>query len=143
VVGRRDASGNVLAINLARADLTGANLREANLEGANLEGAILKYANLRETILADADLTDADLTLANLLGADLAGAWLYGTIFDRANLAADLTEVRSLYAAKLAGAVLDAATWPVDVPVPEGWKRGASGRWLERTDTGSGLTGAS
>jgi hypothetical protein len=71
VIGRRDATRDILPIdltraNLTRADLLGADLTAVNLARANLTGASLLDANLTRAIL-----TGADLTGANLIGANL------------------------------------------------------------------------
>jgi uncharacterized protein YjbI with pentapeptide repeats len=138
---------------LAGADLTEANLSEANLDGADLTGADLTDAYLRSAGFSDANITGAylagaflngaDLTEANLGRADLTNAHLFGanltaTNLTRANLSrADLSRA-DLSETNLSEANLTGATWPKDVPVPEGWKRDTSSGQLVSADTGSG-----
>jgi Pentapeptide repeats (8 copies) len=123
VVGRRAAKRDIQPIDLTRADLTRANLEGANLTGADLTGANLDRATLTGANLVNATLigvhfslrklefaallVGADLSFANLTGADLTGA-----IIDYA----DLTGAR----------------WPVNTPVPGGWRLNAGSGVLER-----------
>ena len=107
VVGRRLAERDVERVDLAGADLAGADLAGADLSGADLGGARLTGANLD-----GADLTGADLTDADLADTDLASA-------------------------KFAGAELTGALWPVDGPVPAGWKRHHGSGQLIAESTGA------
>lgn len=113
VIGRRLAKRDVEPVDLAGADLAGADLTGAVLAGAVLARADLLAATLVRTDLSGADLGGARLTGANLDGADLTCADLTDADFADADLAS----------AKFTGAELTGALWPIDGPVPEGWKR--------------------
>jgi hypothetical protein len=114
VIARRDATRDRGSIDLMNADLTNAYLYNADLAGVEFYGADLIRANLINADLAGAKLLGADLTAALLYSADLVGA----------NLAdADLTDA-DLEAADLTRADLTNATWPENVPAPDGWIRG-------------------
>lgn len=102
VIGRRTVSYDRQPINLTDANLAGVELEKANLTGVNFYFANLTSAWLVDAKLINTNLTAADLTNANLYDANLAGADL-GT--------ADLTGV----------------DWPVDVAVPDHWRRGVGG----------------
>ncbi len=137
VVGRRDATRDIRRPNLGYADLAGAYLSKANLAGLRLAGATLTQSTLTDANLEGEDLAGADLTHADLRGADLRGANLGGALLTDADLTgADLDE------ADLTGADLTDATWPKDVPVPEGWKLNTGSGRLEGADTGSEPTEA-
>ena len=159
VIGRRNTELDIQQIDLARAFLPGANLsfaklagadlREANLDGANLSFAKLAGADLREANLDGANLTLAELMRADLRGANLVGAELVsvsasaadlGIIDVRTNLRdADLRGLdlgrADLTDARLDGAVLTDARWPITVPGPQGWKRDTDSGRLKREDT--------
>jgi uncharacterized protein YjbI with pentapeptide repeats len=114
VIGRRDATRDILPIDLPgaylnRAVLTRAYLARAVLTRADLTGARLDGALLAEADLGNADLTRANLTRAQLTGADLGGAKLPRANLTRANLSnADLTDA-NLSRAFLGGADLGGA----------------------------------
>ncbi len=123
--------------NLYGAHLTGATLTVAHLDGANLTDADLTVAGLYGAHLTGADLTGADLTVAHLDGADLTRAdlsradltrahltfaQLDGAQLDGAHLFGATLTGATLTRAHLTGAHLTGARWPVDAPVPEGWK---------------------
>lgn len=91
---------------LTRIFFTWADLRRADLRGADLREAILNGASLRQAFLAQAHLDRAGLVEADLRGAHLAGTRLTGADL----CGADLRETRSLTAAQLSAAVLDATT---------------------------------
>jgi uncharacterized protein YjbI with pentapeptide repeats len=93
----------------------------------DLTGARLPFADL-----AEADFNQARLVDVNLQGANLKGAYLIG---------ADFTGAR-LDDATLTDAHLFRAKWPVDAPVPEGWKLDTSSGRLERAGTDSGIAEA-
>ena len=117
--GRRDASRDILPIDLVGADLVGADLTAADLTAANLTDANLTDAKLAGAKLTHADLyganlTSADLIRANLGGAFLAGANLHGAFLVGADLTrADLTRAflgeADLTRANLGGAHLTGA----------------------------------
>jgi uncharacterized protein YjbI with pentapeptide repeats len=118
--------------NLGGANLVGATLPSANLVAVNLAGAELNCANLSDVNLGNAKLTNANLpgvnfTGAGLLDADLTGACLYDAWLGNANFTGvDLSLVN-----------LTNVRWPPSLPLPEGWKWGATGR-VARADTDSG-----
>ncbi len=110
------------AANLAGAILDGAtlnfagcDLRRADLTGTNLDGADFTKADMRGTILDGATLTRAIFTRTNLAGARLLTANLTEAHFESTRLSAKFawsgyTQDEKLYAANLAGAILDGAT---------------------------------
>ena len=77
---KADLSGLALGgIDLSERDLTGANLSHSDLTGATIRGATLDFAHCRGAKLcgldfADVSLLDTDLSSADLSGADLQGA---------------------------------------------------------------------
>ncbi|MFI7451927.1 pentapeptide repeat-containing protein [Nonomuraea sp. NPDC049714] len=71
VIGRRNGTRDVSALDLSRSLLHGAFLDRANLRGVNLFNADLGSADLNGADLTGANLTGANLTDANLIGADL------------------------------------------------------------------------
>lgn len=89
----------------ARSDLSGSLLEGANLTGVPFRQATLRGVNFRGADLTRAAFQEADLTGAQLQGADLSGA--------------DLTQVKGLTSAMLAGATTDADTrLPDGITVP-------------------------
>jgi Pentapeptide repeats (8 copies) len=145
VIGRRTVKndGPTLWINLAHAELTRANLVVAHLEHANLTGAHLEHAYLAHAYLEHADLTGAhlehaDLTVADLTSADLTSAHLTSADLTAAHLrSADLTSAH-LTGANLRGTHLAYALWPLDMALPEGWRRDEdSGRLMPAADQGT------
>jgi hypothetical protein len=147
VVGRRDPSRDIRAIDLTGAvlrgaDLVGADLGGADLSRADLSGAVLRGADLRGVALVGADLTSADLSGAVLRDASLADA-----ILSRAIVQADLTGARldhaGLHDADVSGSIfpgayLADARWPESALVPYGWRLDPGSGRLERESTGSG-----
>ena len=132
---------------LGDADLTRADLNAADLSHAHLASAVLNGAHLASAVLTGADLTVADLTDAVLPHAVLLAAHFNGAVLTRAVLtdanlrSADLSRARldgaHLTGAHLEGAVLDGAdltgaSWPVGVPVPDGWMVDSRSRRLKR-----------
>ncbi|WP_278911798.1 pentapeptide repeat-containing protein [Deinococcus wulumuqiensis] len=100
------ASGNDLTgLVFARSDLSGSLLEGANLTGVPFRQATLRGVNFRGANLTRAAFQEADLTGAQFQGADLSGA--------------DLTQVKGLTSAMLAGATTDADTrLPNGITVP-------------------------
>ena len=167
VVGRRNGKRDIRPIDLAGANLDDANLAGADLDDANLAGADLHQANLREALLVranlhqanllganlrrafliDANLAGADLSMADLRGAVLRGADLSGAdlrvgfspgvpVKIQRAIGADLRRA-DFFDANLAGVM-----WPVDAPVPAGWKLNTGSGRLERAPADSGPTKA-
>jgi uncharacterized protein YjbI with pentapeptide repeats len=139
----RDANlsgARLIGANLAYANLRGANLVNANLASAYLVGANLAYVNLRGACPVDANLARANLISANLSGARLTGVNLFGANLTSANLsAADLSGARltgaNLYSVDLTNANLAYTNFGVDhVPfVPR-----LDAQILERIESGQG-----
>jgi hypothetical protein len=113
VIGRRNGTRDVSALDLSRSLLYGAFLDRANLRGVNLFNADLNGADLNGADLNGTKLEGAFLVGANLTRAILHGN-LKGTHLDEANLTkADLRSgympEASLTGADLTGADLDGA----------------------------------
>lgn len=98
VIGRRNGTRDVSALDLSRSLLHGAELDRANLRGVNLFNADLGSADLNGADLTDANVNGTNLEGAFLVGANLTRAMLHGNLkgthLDEANLTkADLTSV--------------------------------------------------
>ncbi len=143
VVGRRDRKRDIGPLDLSRAVLTGADLNyadlsAANLAGADLTGAHLDHATLIAANLADATLIGAHFSLRKLeFAALLVGADLSAAILTGADLTGAIIDYADLTAANLTG-----ARWPVNTPVPGGWKLNAGSGRLERAGGDSKSTEA-
>jgi len=90
------SEANLSDADLSGADLSDADLNDANLSNANLRGADLSIANLNHANLSDANLSGANLSLTFLSGANLRGADLRRVIGLEL-----LSNVKTLYKAKL------------------------------------------
>lgn len=156
VVGRRDPDRDIRFINLggaklygsylgsspnfAGAFLIGVDLGAAGLGSANLAGAQLVSAQLNGAFLEDANLAGANLMMANLNAAhlqraDFTGAKLNGASLEHAYLGGAVLDHAVLDQTELTG-----ATWPVDTPVPVGWRIDTVSGRLDRAGADSGPT---
>ena len=138
LLGADLVDADLSSANLTGATLTGANLRDANLTEAVLTEAVLTDANLRDATLTSANLTRAVFTGANLRGATLTSADLGGADLTDAKLPGAILTDTNLRLTKLTNAELGGATWPTRTPVPPGWKRDTTMRWLVRADREAG-----
>ena len=110
VIGRRLVPRDIASQPI---DLSGADLAGADLSGAILGGVHFAGTDLSGAKLTGADLSGADLNRANLTGADLTDVSFIGV---------DLTGAR----------------WPMDTPVPAGWKPDTRTGRLEAAGTAPG-----
>lgn len=116
-----DLSGettNLIAANLAGADLTATHLVGASFARANMTGAKLGGSNITTTKLNGADLTGADLSgMLNFRSTDFTWANLTSADLSRSDLSGSI-----LFATRLDGANLTETVFPWDNPqgAPEG-----------------------
>ncbi|WP_108817621.1 pentapeptide repeat-containing protein [Pseudovibrio sp. Alg231-02] len=95
-------NARIVSCNFVKANFNRARLKGANLSATNFEGANFRFANLQNTTCTDTNFKDADLRNAiltdtnlldtNLTNADLRGANLVGSIYQRSQLRAAITD---------------------------------------------------